>query len=65
MKSRIVTAFWFFAALVWIILGVLYLIRLHDWFKGSALLALGIASALVGLRFRKGTAETKSVSSRT
>lgn len=53
MKHRSTTALWFFLVLIWITLGLLYLIRLHDHFKGSTLLGLGILSLFIALRFRK------------
>lgn len=53
MKNHIMTAFWFCVAFVWITLGFLYLIRVHDQVKGSTFLVLGVVSIFVAFRFRK------------
>lgn len=56
MKNRFMIAVWWLAALIWTVFGLLFLLRLHYWFRGAALLALAALSLFVALRSQKRAA---------
>lgn len=61
MKNRVMIPFWFFAAVMWTVFGLLFLIRLHYWVRGGACLALGVLSLFTALRARKRAAAKQSI----
>lgn len=56
MKTRIVTVILFFAMMQFIVLGLLFLMRLHYRFFGISFLVLGALMLFIAERYRRKVA---------
>jgi membrane protein implicated in regulation of membrane protease activity len=56
MKSRIMTVVLFLAVVMFTVLGLLFLLRLHYKFFGISFLALGALTLFIAVRYQKRTA---------
>jgi hypothetical protein len=56
MKTRIMTVILFLATVQFIVLGLLFLLRLHYRFFGISFLVLGALTLFIAERYRRSTA---------